>query len=394
MRRGGKPTLAILVSISMLQPLALNLLAPATPALTRLFSTSYATIQLTLTLFLVAVAVAQVVVGPLSDRYGRRPCVIGGTALFGAGSVMGALAPSVEVLLLARALEGAGSGTTFALSRAIIRDTADRDESAGLIASVTMVMVVAPMFAPWLGGQIVTALGWRAVFWFLTAAGALVLLATVLRLPETAAETGRRSSILGLFAAFPTLARDRDFVLNVVAVTTTSAAFFSFLAAAPFIVVEVMGRSPDVYGNFFILTAGGYMLGNFTMSRLVRRLGAPRMIRAGLAISLVGLAIAAGFSFSPWWHPASLFLPLMLNGFGNGMTLPGATAEALSARPDLAGSAAGLMGAVQLGASAAVAVLVSGAVTLWPPTLPVTMLALTAIGLAAVLRARRRADGA
>lgn len=391
MTLGGKPTLAILVAISMLQPLALNLIAPATPALSRLFETGYATIQLTLTLFLIAVALTQIVVGPLSDRFGRRPCVIGGTALFGLGSVMGAMAPSVEILLLARVLQGAGSGATFALSRAIIRDTAGRDESASLIASVTMVMVVAPMLAPWLGGQIVTAAGWRAVFWFLTAAGAVVLVMALLRLPETAIETGRRSSVLGLFGAFPELVRSRDFVLNVVAVTSTSAAFFAFLAAAPFIVVEVMGRGPDVYGNFFILTAGGYMLGNFAMSRLVRRLGAPRMIRIGLAISLIGLVAAAAFALSPWWSAATLFLPLMLNGFGNGMTIPGSTAEALAARPDLAGSASGLMGAVQLGCSAVASVAVGWAVTLWPPALPLTMLALTTIGLAAARCARPRA---
>ncbi|MBR3189983.1 MFS transporter, partial [Bosea sp. (in: a-proteobacteria)] len=161
----AKPSLTVLVAISTLQPIALNMLAPATPALARNFATSYATIQLTLTLFLVAVALTQLIVGPLSDRYGRRPCVLAGTAVFTAGSVLGALADSAGTLLFARVLEGAGSGTTFALARAIIRDTASRDQAARQIATVTMVMVVAPMITPYLGGHIETNLGWRMIFW-------------------------------------------------------------------------------------------------------------------------------------------------------------------------------------------------------------------------------------
>ncbi|WP_377846944.1 MFS transporter [Bosea sp. UC22_33] len=220
-----KPTLAILVAISALQPIALNLLAPATPALARHFASNYATIQLTLTLFLVAVAVTQLVIGPLSDRFGRRPCVNAGTALFVLGSVLGALAPTTHILLLARVLEGAGGGAVFALSRAIIRDTADRDHAASQIATVTMVMVVAPMLAPWLGGQIETAFGWRAIFWFMTLFGAAVLAFTLARLPETAPNLGQQSSLLGVFGVFPELVRNRDFMLNVVVGSSASSAF-------------------------------------------------------------------------------------------------------------------------------------------------------------------------
>lgn len=252
-----KPTLAILVAISALQPIALNLLAPATPALARHFSSNYATIQLTLTLFLVAVAVTQLIIGPLSDRFGRRPCVNAGVVLFALGSVLGALAPTTHVLLIARVLEGAGGGAVFALSRAIIRDTADRDNAASQIATVTMVMVVAPMLAPWLGGQIETAFGWRAIFWFMTLFGAAVLVFTLARLPETAPNLGRQSSLLGVFRVFPELVRNRDFMLNVVVGSSASSAFFVFIAATPYIIVETMGRGSDVYGTYFILNALG-----------------------------------------------------------------------------------------------------------------------------------------
>ena len=379
-----KPTLTVLVAMSALQPLALNLVAPAAPNLSRHFSASYATIQLTLTLFLVAVALTQLVSGPLSDRFGRRPCVNAGIALFVGGSLLGAIAPSIELLLLARVLQGAGSGSVFALSRAIIRDTATRDQAASQIATVTMVMVVAPMVAPWLGGQIETAFGWRMILWFMTVTGTIVLLLTMLRLPETAANLGQRTPLLGVFRAFPQLAANRVFVLNVIAVSTSSSAFFAFIAAAPYIVVETMGRGSDVYGAYFILNALGYMLGNFAMARLVVRIGAPRMVHLGLVISTIAMTIAVPLALREDWSPLMLFLPLALNAIGNGMTIPGSTAEALSARPELAGSAAGLMGAIQLGLSALMTVLISWLVTVWPPSLVVLMWLLTAAGLVAI----------
>lgn len=386
----AKPTLTILVAISALQPIALNLLAPATPALTRHFASSYATIQLTLTLFLVSVALTQLVIGPLSDRFGRRPCVNAGIALFVAGSVLGALAPSTEILLAARILEGAGSGAVFALSRAIIRDTANRDESASLIASVTMVMVVAPMLAPWLGGHIETRFGWRMIFWFMTAAGLCVLALTILRLPETAPNLGARTSLLGIFRAFPELVRNRSFLLNVAASASAISAFFVFIAATPYIVVETMGYGSDAYGTYFMLNALGYMIGNFAMSRLVVRIGAPRMVRLGLGISFVAASVAMALSLSPWWSPLTLFLPLAFNAVGNGLTIPGATAEALSARPELAGSAAGLLGATQLGISAALTILISWLVTIWPQSMIALIWLLIAAGLVSVHLAHPR----
>lgn len=376
-----RPALPVLVAISTLQPIALNMLAPATPALARAFATSYATIQLTLTLFLVAVALTQLVVGPLSDRFGRRPCVLAGTAVFALGSALGALAESAGILLFARVLEGAGAGTTFALARAIIRDTAGRDEAASQIATVTMVMVVAPMIAPYLGGHVETAFGWRMIFWAMTAAAAVVLVLVVLTLPETAPDRGARTALTGIFRAFPELARDQGFIINVIAVSTTSAAFFAFIAAAPFIVVETMGRGSDVYGAYFILNALGYMAGNFAMSRLVIRHGTTRLVRLGLLLSFAAMSAALAISLTDWWTPLTLFLPLAVNAFGNGLTIPGATAAALSAKPELAGSAAGLMGAMQLGSGALATVVVGALVTLWPQSLMAAMWLMLVVAL-------------
>lgn len=379
--QGRRPSLFILVAISALQPFALNVLAPATPALARSFGATYAAIQLTLTLYLVSVAVVQLVVGPLSDRYGRRPCVIIGIATFVAGSVLGVFAQDMPLLLAARALEGAGAGTVFALARAIIRDTAERDEAAAMIGAVTMVMVVVPMLSPLAGGLIDHNLGWRAIFMVMACAGCLVCTLAVVLLPETSPSLGIANSLTSIFQALPMLAGNRQFLAYVGTLTMASAAFFAFIAGAPFIVIEVMGGGPDTYGYWFILTAGSYMVGNFATSRIASTRGVDWMIRTGCLISITGLSLCLIFSLLPLWTPATFFIPLALNAIGNGLTIPSATAAALSVRPDLAGSGAGLSGAAQLGLGALASVVIGWLVTLWAPALPLAMWLMGLFGL-------------
>jgi MFS transporter, DHA1 family, multidrug resistance protein len=368
-----RPFLLMLVAISALQPFALNVLAPATPALARAFGTNYATIQLTLTLYLVTVAVVQLVVGPLSDRFGRRPCVLAGIGIFVVGSVLGAFATGTPILLAARALEGAGAGTAFALARAMIRDTAGRDEAASMIGAVTMVMVVVPMLAPLTGGLIDHRLGWRAIFITMAFAGCAVFALAAFLLPETAPSVSRDVPLTAIFNAMPELARSRAFLAYTGTLTMSSAAFFAFIAGAPYVVIEVMGGGPDTYGYWFMLTAGCYMTGNFVTSRIAQARGVDWMIRIGTWISLAGLTLALVFALSPWWTPATFFIPLGLNAIGNGLTIPAATAAALSTRPDHAGSAAGLTGALQLGTGALASFVVGWLVSQWPPALPLLM---------------------
>jgi DHA1 family bicyclomycin/chloramphenicol resistance-like MFS transporter len=329
---------------------------------------------LTLTLYLVTVAVVQLIVGPLSDRFGRRPCVLFGIATFVLGSVLGALATDTPVLLVARALEGAGAGTSFALARAMIRDTAGRDQAASMIGAVTMVMVVVPMLSPLAGGLIDHRLGWRAIFIAMAFAGCAVFALAALLLPETAPLGGDRSAPLSsIFSAMPELARSRAFLAYTGTLTMASGAFFGFIAGAPYVVIETMGGGPDTYGYWFIVTAGCYMAGNFITSRIAQARGVDWMIRVGTWISLAGLTLALIFALSHWWTPATFFIPLGINAIGNGLTIPAATAAALSTRPDHAGSAAGLTGALQLGTGALTSVIVGWLVSQWPPALPLIM---------------------
>jgi len=372
-----RPSLAILVLCSAVQPFALNVLAPATPAIARALGTDYGTIQLTLTLYLAAVALAQLVVGPLSDRIGRRPCIVGGLGLFAFGSVMGAFSDNLIVLLAARMLQAVGAGTAFALTRAIARDMAGKDEAASIIGYVTMAMVVAPMLAPLVGGFVEKTYGWRLIFTLMALVGLVATLGAFARLPETLRRSGPPASVVDTFRAFPILMRERSFLVSSAILTLTSATFFSFIAGAPYAVVEHMKAGPEVYGSFFVIMAGSYMFGNFITGRFGQRIGAERMIPLGLGISAASVGIASALAFGASWQPAMLFVPLMLNGIGNGLTIPSATASALSVRPDLAGAAAGLTGFVQLGLGALMAY-ASGALTpLWPQSFLMIMLVAT-----------------
>ena len=375
-----RPPLAVLVAISTLQPFALNVLAPATPGLARSLQSDYATIQLTLTLYLVAVAATQLVVGPISDRIGRRPCVLAALGLFIAGSLIGALATNIETLLIARIVQAMGGGTCFALSRAIVRDTSPKDEAASIIGYVTMAMVVAPMVAPIIGGFLDARFGWRSVFLATLALSAPVALATFWSLPETARRTGPASSFADMLKAFPVLVGHRGFLGYMLALSFNTASFFVFIAGAPCVVVEVMRQEPHVYGLFFLFNAGGYMVGNFLSGRFGQRLGSERLIAIGSGLSVAAVMAEVVFMAVGPWTPATLFIPLCFNAIGNGMTIPGGTALALSVRPDLAGTAAGIVGATQLGLGALGSVIIGYTVPLWPPSLIVGMLVCVVIG--------------
>ncbi|TVR09809.1 MAG: Bcr/CflA family efflux MFS transporter [Salinarimonadaceae bacterium] len=383
------PPLVMLVAISTLQPVAVNILAPATPGLARALATDYSTIQLTLTVYLATVAIAQIFVGPISDRFGRRPCILAGAALFLLGSALGAFAASIETLLFSRVVQAIGSGACFALARAVVRDTSSMDRAASVMGYMVMAMVVAPMISPFLGGLIEETLGWRAIFLAKAALGALVLAAVWVFLHETAPRS-EPASMLSSLQGFPTLLGDPAFVLYTLSLSFVSAAFFMFIAGAPWVVIETMGRAPQVYGLYFMINAVGYMLGNFIAGRFGQRLGAERLMIWGATIASVAMLAALFFAYLGPWNPLTFFIPIALSSVGSGMTLPGATAAALSVRPKLAGTASGLSGAAQLGMGAAAAAFGGYVVQIDSRALILAMLAAAVLGLVCARTASAR----
>ena len=343
-----RPSLGVLIAVTALGPMALNIFIPAMPGMVAVFGTDYGTIQLTLTLYLIGVAVAQLFMGPLSDRFGRRPVLLVGIGLFLLGSLAAALAETVGLLIAARVVQAVGGCAGLVLGRAIVRDTHSREESASMIGYITMAMVVAPMVAPLLGGYIDIWFGWRATFFTVLALGLVVLALAWRLLHETNHHRHAGTGPIEMLRGFGRLLRDTAFVGYAINISFTTAAFFAFLAGAPYIMIEIMDRPSNEYGLYFMLNALSYMTGNFLSGRLATRIGAERMILTGCLLALLGVALLTGLALGTQMIPLALFGPVMLLGLGNGLSLPSATAAAISVRPDLAGTASGLTGFLQM----------------------------------------------
>ena len=330
------------------------------PGLQAAFGTDYATVQLTLTFYLLSLAVSQLFLGPISDRFGRRPVFLAGMVVYIAASIACVFSGTIEQLIIGRIFQAAGGCAGIVLARAIVRDLYERDQAASMIGYLTMAMVVAPMVAPAIGGVLDQWGGWQSGFYAVTVLGALVLLLAYNRLAETNQSRAVSAGFLRLARNCMALAREPRFLGYALNSAFSSCIFFSFLAGAPYITTEVMGRTPADYGIYFIIVSLGYMFGNFLSGRFAQRAGVHCMMIAGSSIMFVGLMAFVGFAALGSSEPYSIFGPMMIVAVSNGLTIPNATAGAISVRPDIAGASAGLAGFFQIGFGA-VATLVVGA---------------------------------
>ena len=376
--------LALLVAMSGVSSLSLNILVPAIPSLVARFATDPANVQLTVSLYIMGLAVAQLVFGPLSDRFGRRPVVLAGMALASVASTWAIFAGGIATLVASRVLQSLGASTGQTIGRAIIRDLYERERAASMIGLVTSVVVLMPMLAPLIGGVLDTLLGWEAIFVLSAAVTGLVFMWAVIALPETrkpaAAATGNRfSSDLRALATSP------RFFGYALCAGLGSAPFFTFLGGAPHVVVSMLGRSSAEYGLWFFLPSIGFMAGNFTVSRFAVRSGLNRLIWRGIAFTVAGcLLTALSYLAFPGWEMTSLFLPHVVVGFGNGLLLPTAIAGAVSIRPHVAGTASGLTGFIQMGICAGAAQLSGHVIAGASSALPMLLLMLM-FGLATAI---------
>ena len=362
--------LALLMAMTAIGPATLNILVPALPALIQRLASDTGTVQLTLSLYLLSLATAQLLLGPLSDRFGRRPVVLAGLALNVAASVAAIAASSIGALIGARIVQAVGASTGIVIGRAIIRDLYERDRAAAMIGLVTTAMVIAPMISPLIGGILDTAFGWEAIFLFIAALSTAVLLWAVFVLPETRPANGAHAPGM-LIQEWRALIGNAKFHGYVLCGALGSAPFFTFLGGGPHVVVTLMGRTSAEYGLWFVVTSLGYMTGNFTASRLSQRFGVDAMILAGIVFELIGASLTTVLvATMPEAGPAIIFLPQLLISYGNGLLLPNAIAGAISVRPQAAGSASGMTGFAQMAVGAAstqvVSIALVGAATAMP----------------------------
>ncbi|PVB63512.1 multidrug effflux MFS transporter [Labrenzia sp. 011] len=354
-----KPSLATLIAVTTVTPLAMQIYLPSLAGMMDVFSATAGEIQLSMSAFFVAVAISQLFWGPLSDQYGRRPIIILGMVLFVIGSVLCLLAPTIEALIAARVLQAAGSCTGMVLGRAIVRDLYGPRQAASMIGFVTMGMAVIPTIAPAIGGVLDQFYGWQGGFVLMLVFGVGVLWVSISSLPETHKErtaVGTRQ----ILRSYGSLLREPLFWNFALIPAFNALTYFAYLGGAPYIASGNLSLGAAEMGFYFMFVAVGYMAGNFLSGKFAERVGMFPMVLTGALTAALSVLILTGIAAFGALTPLGLFLPMFLLGLGNGICLPSALAGAISVRPELAGSASGLTASLQVGTGA-----IAGSLVAW-----------------------------
>ena len=388
----------IIGALSAFAPLSMDMYLPALPSLSRSLGGTAWEVQLTLTACLLGLAIGQLVAGPLSDRIGRRRPLLFGVGAYALASLACGLAPSVPALIALRLIQGASGAAGIVIARAVVRDLYDGPALARFLALALAVNGIAPILAPIVGGQIIRFGPWRIVFLVLGLIGLALLAAAAFGLPETHARVRRaQGGVRDAMRTFRSLAVDRRFQGYALSVGLAYAAMFAYISGSPFVIEDRFGLPPQVFSVIFAVNAFGIMLAGQTSARLVHRLGARRLLRLGLGMSLTGacLLVVVGVT--------GLGLGGILPGFfltvaSIGLINPNATALALGRHGTDAGSASALLGLAQfvIGGAAAPLAGLGGSVAEMPMVLTMAMASVgaTASYLLLVVRPGPAADRA
>ncbi len=355
----SKTLIILLAATSALGPGSMQILLPALPIIKETFQVSNDVAQLTLSLSMLAIALGTLTYGPLSDKYGRKPIMLVGLSITVAGSVFCYFANSIESLIVGRIIQAFGGAVGLVLARAIVRDVYGAQEAARVIATLVMVMVVLPMISPAFGGEIIQRFGWQSVFVVMALLSLIILVVLIVKLPETLESPVPFEGFGSMLMTFVRLLQSRAFCGYAFCVTFVSVVFFSFISAAPEIMVSVLHRPPTEYGYYFIMVPVGFMTGNYVARHYGRIFALNKMIAFGASVGIGGIALAICLQLLGFHQPIALFAPIALAVFGNGITLPNAQAAAINEFPKFAGSASGLTGFLQMSFSAVAAQLVA-----------------------------------
>jgi DHA1 family bicyclomycin/chloramphenicol resistance-like MFS transporter len=343
------PLLALITAMVMMQPLSTDLYLASLPGLVSGFGVPVSTVQLTLSLFVIGFGGAQLVVGPLSDRYGRRPVLLAGLGLYVAATVLCGLSQSIALLIAARFVQALGCCTAVMVARAIVRDAYEPQDSAKLLARASTWVSLAPLLGPVLGSYLQVAFGWRAAFAALGVFSACVMAACILHLPETNEHKNPNATNLrGLADNYRLVLGSREFWLNVTPGTLSYGGIFMFISGSSFVLINVLGVPTQWFGYCFALGVSGYMGGTLVCRRLLKALAPEQVLRIGTACSLMAGLYFLAATLLGLWHWAVVVLAMFLAMAAHGINFPVSQAGAVSPFARQAGTAAGLMGAVMM----------------------------------------------
>ena len=351
----------LLGALIALPALGTDLYNPALPDMAAALGVSVSAAQFTLTTYFIGLAAGQLLWGPLSDQVGRRPALFAGLALMLVSSLAAALAGSIAEVAAARLGQGLAMSSGAVVVRSIVRDLYAHERAAKLLASVMIVFSIVPIAAPLAGAAIASSGGWRAIFWFLCAAAAALIAATMAGLHETApAERGlvHPGVIIGRFASIIT---DRRFLSPLLLTVSCHIGILAWVSSSAFVLVRGLGVSIVAYGLMFAAVMLGQILGAWSSSRMVMRLGIAGLLRVGARVMLAGGLAAAALAWSGFGHWLAVILPFAVFLFGTALVMPNATAAALTPFPAAAGAASSLIGAIGFTVGALVSTLLAAA---------------------------------
>jgi DHA1 family bicyclomycin/chloramphenicol resistance-like MFS transporter len=339
---------ALLVALG---PISMALYTPAMPTLVRVFDTDVSAVKLTLTLYFLGFAFAQLICGPMSDAWGRRPVVIGFTTLYLAGSLLAVFSPSIEWLLLARVVQGFGAASGAAISRAIVRDLYTGRQSVQVMNLIGLFLMAGPALSPTLGGLTLDFLGWHAIFMLMVIYGIVIILVFWMLVPETLRfrdPVNLRPRRLA--ANYLTLVRDPRFLRPSMVMACSVGCLYTLATVLPFVLIDGAGLSPLQFGLGMMAQSGSFVFGSLIMRRLLRRVEAHRMVPFGLVLIGAGallLPISAALAEPSF---ITVMTPIGVLALGIPFVMPTMMTESLAPFPHIAGAASALAGFFQMGA--------------------------------------------
>jgi DHA1 family bicyclomycin/chloramphenicol resistance-like MFS transporter len=348
-------TVLLLAALTALGPLATDMYLPALPAIARGLNAGADQVQLTLSLYMAGFAISQLLCGPLSDHYGRKPILLAGFSIFTAASVLCALAPNIETLLLGRFLQSFGGAVGPVLGRAAVRDIYQPLEAGRILAYMATAMALAPIG----GGLLLLFYGWDSIFLVLAAWGVMVIALLALALPEPLPATRRQPIRPGVILSnFRMLLGERRFIGYSLSNACAFAGLFAFLSGSSFVLIEFLGIPPTSYGFYFAVGVAGFMVGSLIGGHFSRRCGIDRLILAGAALTTLGGSLMAALAWAELYSVAAIVLPHAVFMAGVGILMPLTMAGALADFPQCAGAASSLFGFIQMTSAATVGALV------------------------------------
>lgn len=340
------PPLWLLVMITLGGTIAMHMFVPGLPQAAAELGSSPHAMQLTISLYIVGQAIGQLFYGPLADRIGRRPTLMAGLGIYCAASVAAGLAPTIGALLVARFVQALGGSVGLVLGRAIVRDTAEGAEVAKRLSILVTCVTIGPALAPIIGGFVSEEFGWRALFALMVAFGIVNMVVAWRRLPETIAH--KPKSTAELLRDYRGLVRTRAFILMAIGGGCASTSLYAFIAAAPFIFAEQLGKPLTEVGLYTSVLVIGISLGSLMGNRFAGRFSVSRLLAVASFVSVIGALLFLAIVASGHLSIIGVLAPITIFSLGAGMASPMALTIAVGIRPNLVASASGLYGFVQM----------------------------------------------